>query len=236
MPNPTTRLLAIETFGRTGSVAALESAAGIADCLYQIELPAAGRTAQTLAPTLAELIAHVDWAASDVDCVAVASGPGSFTGLRIGVTAAKVWAYAAGADLVGVNTLEVLAEPAPPEAFPLWTVLDAQRNELFTARFVREASGWRRESPVQIQSPDDWLKRLRAGDYVTGPTTTKLQLPRHVRTFDSQYWQPEAACVGSIAARAYAAGQHDDIWQLVPNYFRKSAAEEKWDAKSATNK
>ena len=93
------------------------------------------RTAQTLAPRLSELLRETDWPAG-VDSTWWWSpvGPGSFTGLRIGVTTAKTFAYAVGAEVIGVNTLAVIAEQAPRAAAPLWVVMDAQRQELFAAQ------------------------------------------------------------------------------------------------------
>src|SRR5262245_21398293 len=130
------RTIAIETSGRVGSVAALKCEGDRADILGEIILGEDQRTAQRLAPAIRELLSDVSWSPADVELVAVAVGPGSFTGLRIGVTAAKSFAYAVGAQIVGVNTLAVLAAQAPPSAAPLWTVMDAQRRELFAARFT----------------------------------------------------------------------------------------------------
>src|SRR5205823_153504 len=81
-------------------------------------------------------LATANWLPKEVELVAVTVGPGSFTGLRIGVTTAKAFAYAIGAEVVGVNTLDALAAQALPSPSPLWAILDAQRQELFAAKFV----------------------------------------------------------------------------------------------------
>src|SRR5262245_33492571 len=93
-PNATRmmRILAIETVGSTGSVAALDERGVLAE----LALDSRRRSAQTLVPGMAALVESVGWRSRDVELVAVASGPGSFTGLRIGVTTAKTFAYAIG--------------------------------------------------------------------------------------------------------------------------------------------
>ncbi len=121
-------------------------------------------------PTVDRLLAQVGWAAGGLELVAVTEGPGSFTGLRIGVTTAKALAYAAGAQLIGVNTLEVIAQQAEPLDRPLWAVLDAQRGELFAARFV-PAADHQPAGPAEVQviEREAWLAGLAKSDAVTGP-------------------------------------------------------------------
>ena len=119
----------------------------------QIVLGGDQRTAQALAPAIAAIAAAADWSPRSVDLVAVAVGPGSFTGLRIGVTTAKTFAYAVGAEVIGVNTLVALAAQAPPSAAPLWTILDAQRQELFAAKFVRDADNFERAGARDVDRP-----------------------------------------------------------------------------------
>ena len=99
------RILALETTDKTGSVAALD------DCniLAQLMLDQNQRSAQSLAPAMKTLLEQVQWQPKDVQLVGVSVGPGSFTGLRVGVTTAKVFAYAVGADVLGINTLEAIA-------------------------------------------------------------------------------------------------------------------------------
>ena len=224
------RILAIETSGRRGAVATLFGEADNARLIHQTVLADDERTARALAPTLRQLLAKTGWSPNFVQLVAVAIGPGSFTGLRIGVTTAKTLAYAVGAEIIGVDTLAVLAAQVPPTGGPLWAIMDAQRQELFAARFERHgAAGLREASDTLIVPQDDWLAGLHAGEFVTGPALPKLaaRLPTGVVAVTEDPWHPTAAAVGDVAWRAYQNGQRDDVWKLVPNYYRPSAAEEK---------
>ncbi len=213
------RILALETSGTGGSVAALD--AGV--LLGEVSLDPTARSARMLAPLMRQLLVQVEWQPRDVQLVAVTSGPGSFTGLRIGLATAKVFAYAAGAAVLGVNTLEALAEQAPVDAQGVQAVIDAQRQEVFASRWPTAPA---------IISIDTWLASLTPGDAVIGPVLAKLRdrLPPHVRIAPEASWTPMAATVGRIAHRHYTAGQREDVFQLAPLYLRRSAAEEKADA------
>jgi tRNA threonylcarbamoyladenosine biosynthesis protein TsaB len=228
------RILALETSGRHGSIAAMTGEDEQVSLLRQIVLRGDQRTAQSLAPAIKELLDQIDWSPRSVELVAVTAGPGSFTGLRIGVTTAKAFAYAVGANVVGVNTLAALADEVraidAPSSTPLWTILDAQRQELFVAKFEgggREGSEIDPETVILRES--DWLERLQSGARVVGPPLRTLQsrLPDDVIVVDENLWQPMAAAVGRIGWCKFRAGTTDDVWNLVPHYFRASAAEEK---------
>src|SRR4051794_34562693 len=167
MDDPT-RILAIETSGRHGSVAALGATAEGTATVAQAALTSTQRTAEALAPLMRQMLAEVGWAPNTINLVAVAIGPGSFTGLRIGVTTAKALAYAIGAEVVGVNTMDVLAVQSPSSNAPLWTILDAQRQEVFAAKY--SGSGEIQDRVVHetaILSQESWLAALSAGDRVT---------------------------------------------------------------------
>jgi tRNA threonylcarbamoyladenosine biosynthesis protein TsaB len=224
------RIIAIETSGRHGSVAALRGGAGGAELLHQITLRGDQRTAQALAPALHEMLTRSDWMPPSVELVAVTVGPGSFTGLRIGVTAAKTFAYAVGASVIGVNSLAAMAAQAPASSAPLWTVLDAQRHELFVARFIADDHGRMPiDSETSIIARDAWLAQLQPGDRVTGPPLRVFhaQLPAGVIAMPEDVWQPMAATVAQVGWLTYQAGRRDDVWKLAPQYYRASAAEEK---------
>jgi tRNA threonylcarbamoyladenosine biosynthesis protein TsaB len=224
------RILAIESSGRHASVATLWGDSSGTRLVEQTLLSGDERTARVLAPTIQQLLAAAEWSPKSVELVAITVGPGSFTGLRIGVTTAKAFAYAIGADVMGVNTLEALALQAPRSATPLWAVLEAQRQELFAAKFiVNEQLSILTEHETCIIPQDAWLASLRPGDRVIGPALSRLEsrLPAGIEAVPEQLWQPTATSVGQVAWRKYQAGGHDDVWKLSPNYYRPSAAEEK---------
>jgi tRNA threonylcarbamoyladenosine biosynthesis protein TsaB len=222
------RILALETTEMTGSVAA----AADDNVLEELQLDSMQRSAQSLAPAIGTLLEKVGWRPRDVQLVAVTIGPGSFTGLRVGVTTAKVFAYAVGADILGIDTLQTIAAGAPPEIQALWAAVDAQRGEVVAGEFRRDADGWFEPiGSARLVGVDAWLAGLPAGSIVTGPVLRKLagRLPSGVTSLEPRYWQPAAGYVARLAARRYAAGQRDDLWTLTPRYSRRSAAEEKWD-------
>ncbi len=220
------RNIALETTGRTGTLAALDDETVRAE----LELPSEQRSAQSLAPGIQALLAEVAWQATELDLVAVAVGPGSFTGLRIGVTTAKTLAYAAEAAIVGVDTLEAIACRAPSDVDTVEVVMNAERGQLFVARFAHPEDGcFRERSETRIVDVDAWLADLKRGTFVTGPALQKLaeRIPSGIPLLDEGLWAPTARSVGQLGVRAYREGRQDDLWKLVPQYYRKSAAEER---------
>jgi tRNA threonylcarbamoyladenosine biosynthesis protein TsaB len=224
----TSKILALETSGTGGSVAALSGN----EVLRELLLDPALRSAKSLAPAIRELLSQVGWHPRELELIALPTGPGSFTGLRVGVMTAKTLAYATGAQVLGLGTLEVIAQQAPPIVEPLVVVLDAQRKQLFVQSFARDGQQrWRAITAVSIENIDEWLVSLQFGTVVTGPPLGRLRgrLPTGVSTADPSLWDPRASTVGRLAAERFAAGMHDDVWSLAPNYHRRSAAEEKRD-------
>ena len=217
------RILALETSGYSGEVALLEGDR----LVYASMLQEGQRTAQSLAPGIQTALAATGWQARDVQLAAVTIGPGSFTGLRVGVTTAKTFAYAVGCDVLGVSTLDTIAAQAPPANGALWAVLDAQRSQLFAARYACVAERWQPTTPPQIIDSRLWIEQL-GGDLAIGSGLERLreQLPAG-QVLDESLWQPRAATVGQLAWQAYQGGRRDDLWKLSPLYLRASAAEEK---------
>ena len=224
------RIIAIETSERVGTLAALRAQGSDVELIDAAELPDDQRTAQSLLPTLDELLKRCGWKPCDLELICVTAGPGSFTGLRLGNTTAKTLAYATEAELVGVATLAAIAANVEADDGRLWTILDAQRQELFAACFKPGWSIQEHDLPrTQILGIEDWLNQLQSGDFVAGPPLAKLRarLPAGVEAVDSQLWKPRAAMVGRLGFFGHQQGQGVDPMQLVPNYYRQSAAEEK---------
>jgi tRNA threonylcarbamoyladenosine biosynthesis protein TsaB len=224
---PRSLLLALETSGWTASVALLEDGNLMAGRLT----PPEERVAQSLLPTIHQLLQAADVTPRDLSAIAVASGPGSFTGLRIGVTAAKTLAFATGAKLVAVNTLDVLATQASEATGePIWAALDAQRGDVFAAVYQRgDLDQLGQSDPTQLLSGDQWLEQLTPGSLVMGPVMARYRerLPAGVTIAPEPLCQPMAGAVGLLGYDMLARGLTCDPFQLVPRYHRQSAAEEK---------
>jgi tRNA threonylcarbamoyladenosine biosynthesis protein TsaB len=220
------RILAIETIDQSGSVAVLEG-----DRPLDIRrLDSSLRSAATLAPAIVDLLTAVAWRPADVQTVAVAIGPGSFTGLRVGITTAKMFAYAVNAEVVAVNTMEAIAQQAPNVASPLWTVLDALREQVVAAKFCRSPGGsWEPDGGEDLLDNATWIARLSAGEWVSGPGLGKLEsrIPAGITIVDRELWSPNAITIGQLGFRYHLSGRRDDLFLLLPRYSRASAAEEK---------
>jgi tRNA A37 threonylcarbamoyladenosine modification protein TsaB len=110
----------------------------------------------------------------------------------------------------------------------LWSVIDAQRSQLFAAKFEGRAGCWHALVPAAVVDIDAWLASLAPDTLVTGGGLKRLgaRLPAGVAVAES-LWQPRAASVGRLAWHDYQAGRRDDLWTLAPQYLRPSAAEEK---------
>lgn len=196
------------------------------------------RHASGLLPAVRGLLRSAGISARDLDAVAVGLGPGSFTGLRVGLAAAKALAYAVGCPLAGLDSLEVVAQNAPDDALSVRVASDAQRGELYVADFARPAPGLpiRRSGATRIEPSALWLSRLAPGDFVLGPALERgtLALPDTVRLAEPGLNHPSPAPLLSLARAVLALGQSDDLWALEPIYLRRSAAEEKRDAAGPT--
>jgi tRNA threonylcarbamoyladenosine biosynthesis protein TsaB len=224
------RILALETSDLTGSVAL----AADGKVLAELQLDPQQRSAQSLAPAIKRVLEQVGWQACEIQLLAVTLGPGSFTGLRVGVTMAKILAYAAGAEVLGIGTLEAIAAAAPAHVSAIAVAVDAQRGDVVAQRFQRGATGWPESTGEAALLPlEEWLAALPPGVAVSGPVLKKLTgpLPAGLTMLDRACWYPVAGNVAQLAYRDYLAGRRDDLWKLLPIYSRPSAAEEKWKKK-----
>jgi tRNA threonylcarbamoyladenosine biosynthesis protein TsaB len=226
------RALAIETSARTGSLASVEDGRVLAEDQF----PHGLKHAAEIIPRLDALCRGQGWSPGDVRELYVSVGPGSFTGLRIGITLAKTLAFATGARLVAVPTVRVLARNAPPEARHLALVLDAKRDQIYTARFDRMSfnAPWTEAEPAHLDSLVSVLARSPRPIHLLGEGIPYHQkfIPRSdpaVIVTPESLWCPRAAAVAEEGMRMAKAGEFTDPQQLLPIYIRRPEAEEKAD-------
>lgn len=221
------KILALETSGMAGSVSIADSG----EVCAELAIAPPVRTMQALAPAIQSILETAGWQFHDIGLVAVAHGPGSFTGLRIGVTTAKLLAYANSCRLVAVDTLAVIAHQVNPHRRQVWALIDALRDQLFVARFCRGEgdadAALRQLAATSLVDVGSWIAGL-ADECLTGPGIERIQsrLPSGVDVADRDQWSPRAATVARLAWLAHLRGEHSDPWTLIPNYLRASYADE----------
>ena len=226
-----TRALAIETSSRIGSVAIVRDGAVVVEEQFQHGLQHAAH----LLPMIDRLCRAQGWSPADVQHLYLSAGPGSFTGLRIGITLAKSLALTMGIKIVAVPTVRVLVENAPTEARRVVIVLDAKRDQIFTALFDRDEGRWLEQEPAHLDTLAGMLARAERPVHLLGegiPFHGKF-IPKddQVIVTDPGLWRPRAGIVASIGMEMAARQEFADPDRLTPIYLRKPEAEEKYEAK-----
>ena len=226
------KILALETTEKFGSAALLDGT----HVLEEITLPKDRRSSQTLHPALQTLFEKTQIAPQEVSVVAVVVGPGSFTGLRVGVTAAKIFAYTTGAKVVVLDTFETVATAVPPHTGVISVGVDAQRGEVIAA-ILRQTASRNLETikDPKIITVGDWWKHAEQYEDVlfTGPALERWRekAPSHLIATEESDWFPRASIAGKLAAERITTETFtetsDGVWSLLPTYSRLSAAEEK---------
>jgi tRNA threonylcarbamoyladenosine biosynthesis protein TsaB len=235
-------LLAIDTSTRRVGVA-LGSQSGVVGA---IELGGAAgdvtpRHAEELAPAIAHLTSATRVELQQLSAIAVAIGPGMFTGLRVGVTTAKVMAQALRIPVVPVPSLDLVAYPLRHAAGRVIVpALDARRNELYYARYRAVPGGLQRESAYELASPDDLLGEIdAAGESVVvagdGALRFRDQFERHelCEVAGPSFAAPSLAALVELASIRFEREDFAAPADVVPMYLRRSDAEIAHDRRSA---
>jgi tRNA threonylcarbamoyladenosine biosynthesis protein TsaB len=177
------------------------------------------------------MLTEQGWKPRELTGVFVSRGPGSYTGLRVGIMSAKAFAYVTGCALIAVDTFAAVAWQAPLEVQYLEVIGDAQQDKLYVQEFARAADkGLRPVNPLSIVSFTNWLERRDRACWISGPALHRFatRLPAECRVVELGSWDPGVAALLQIGLDQYERGERDDPWTLEPLYLRPSSAEEQW--------
>ncbi len=228
------KVLAVETSTMSGSVALLEDDVLISEYLLNIKVTHSER----LMPTIDRILRDSAVSFSQIDGLIVSTGPGSFTGLRIGLSTIKGIALAGGKPVVSISTLDVLANNVNFAKYSVCPLLDARKGEIYTALYRLDGKG--RPCPVTpylALDPQQWLKYI---------TTKTIFLGEGLKVYrqlieeglkdlavfaPTDYNYPRASVLGRLGLDKLCRGEVADITSLAPTYLRRSEAEIKWEEK-----
>jgi tRNA threonylcarbamoyladenosine biosynthesis protein TsaB len=216
--------LILETSGRVGKLGLARSEAVV----RAVRLDSTRRDVRDLAAAVSTLLQSESLAPRDLTGAIVGRGPGSYTGLRVGLMSAKALAYATGCELRAVDTFAAVAVQSPPEVRFVWVIADALRESVYAQSFERRNDGWKAVDDLRIEPIDDWIKRLRPEEWVSGPGVSEYdeRIPSTAPRVPDQDREANVESVFLIGKCA-APLTRQELFALEPLYLRGSSAEEK---------
>ena len=226
-------ILALDTATLVSSVALVTNDR----LLAEITLQTKKTHSELLMPHIVKLLDMAEVAKSDIKAVAVSIGPGSFTGLRIGLSTAKTLAYALNIPLVGVPTLSAMAYGCPVPGVILAPMLDAQKGNVYQALFEWQQGELKEIEPATVIHVDDTLAKLSQLDrpvMLLGESAVMYsekikQIGKNLIVAAPHIIIQRASSVAGLGHKLIAQGIQHDVMNLEPVYVRRSEAEVLWE-------
>lgn len=226
------RILGVDTSTSCGGLGIIDDGRMVAEYAF----PREGTLSAELIPAIQALLAEAELGLDQIDGIAISLGPGSFTGLRVGLSVVKGLALTAERAVVGIPTLDALAHNLPFTPYFICPIVDARKGEIYTALYKNvEGGGVEQLTPHQVLSPSALIEGippqetvfLGDGVEVYGGIIKEqlgeqaLFAPPHLRFL-------RGTTVAELGLKRIMRGERDDIASLVPIYVRASDAEINW--------
>jgi tRNA threonylcarbamoyladenosine biosynthesis protein TsaB len=231
-------LLAIDTATPTVTVAIGRDG----ELLGTVRVAGGQRHAEQLAPAIDYLRRETDVAFDQLAAIAVGVGPGLFTGLRVGVTTAKVMAQVLRIPVVPLPSLDLVAYPLRHARRMVVAVLDARRREVYHARYLPVPGGVQRVSEYDVGAAEDLAADLASnGDEVllAGDGALRYRdafaVLEHAEQAGPTYATPSGAALVELATARYEREEFANPWDVNPMYLRRSDAEIEWERRFAAS-
>lgn len=215
------KVLAIETSSTRGSVALLEDDRVLAQCDFAED----AKHGRDLLPCVDKVTGGNN---AGIDLVAVSGGPGSFTGLRVGLAFAKIFCIESGIPLVSVSSLDVIAENVT-DAASLCVIVDARLGHVYAAIYD---AGHNKIFGDEIATPEAIAAKLAQDMLVTGDGLKRYRdlFAASARVLDDEKtWRPLAVNVGKLGRLKFLKNGSEDPRSIVPRYLGRPQAELKWE-------
>ncbi len=227
------KVVGIETSGLIGNIAVCDGNTVVGRKTYGKNLS----HGKEIVSSLESIFNEIKWEPNDIELIAVSIGPGSYTGLRIGVTCAKTLAYGLGKPVINVPRLDVLVENVKDNNVKtICPVIDAKRRSVYACIYDRNNNITTRITDFLIISPNSLIDMLPDntlifGDGITPYNDIFAQKGLTILS-DDKLGIADAANVARLGMERYEQGMRCEINSLVPLYLRRSEAEEKLESKN----
>lgn len=228
-------ILAIDTTSQAASIALIDEDRLIGEYTSNAKMT----HLEKLMPMVEELLNKCDLSMEDIQGIAVSEGPGSFTGIRIGVSAARALAQAMKIPVVSVSTLKAMAYNLPYYTGVICPILDARRQQVYSSAYQWESGTCKEIILPAAYAIEDLLEQIKVYDDVVflgdGILPFKEQIIHTLgekANFATSYIRyQKASSVGQLGLELFRAGKQQAYFEVKPNYLRKSEAERNLEKK-----
>jgi tRNA threonylcarbamoyladenosine biosynthesis protein TsaB len=227
------KILALETATLAGSIAIVDDRYGF---ISEVRVNLKIAHAERLMPSIQWILDASQMSIDEIDAFAVSIGPGSFTGLRIGLSTVKGLSYAAKKPIVPVPTLDAFARALPYCSHMICPMLDARKNQVYAALYTWEKHECRKVMDEIAVDLDTLLENIQGPVIFLGDGAKLYRQQISDTLGDRAFFAPEsrmypaAASVAEIALEKMGKGESADPVSLTPLYIRKCEAELRWKA------
>jgi tRNA threonylcarbamoyl adenosine modification protein YeaZ len=224
------KVLGVDTSTMTASIGIVEDGEILVETKFSVKVT----YSEILLLCIDQALKNVSLKIDDLDGFAISIGPGSFTGLRIGLSTLKGLSFATGKPLASVPSLDALAYLSLYCQYPVVTMLDAKKNQVYAAIYETKDGEVKRQSDYMVTDVEDLVKRISQKSLFVGPGAKLYQRKLIEFLGERAYFSfgekslPSGATVAFLGSKKLILGQFEEIANLEPLYLRQSEAELKF--------
>ncbi len=192
--------------------------------IYEYSLELGHKQSSLLIPGIKRILGALKWRIEDIDYFACGLGPGSFTGIRVGLSAIKGLAWAVDKPIIGISTLDIIAANVIADDVRVVPVIDAKRNLIYCSVYKNNHSGLKRVTPYMLLSLDELVKRIKPNSIILGDALglykqELLKRISRVTALDKDYWYPKPRNIIALALEKIKDKKINTAFDLKPVYL-----------------
>ena len=189
---------------------------------YNLEV---GRLLSRVLDKTVERVVDASGAAlQEIDYFALGLGPGSFTGMRVGISFVKGLSWANNKPIIGISTLDILAQNIKENGLPIVSAIDAKRNLIYASIYMKKSGQLRKISPYMLLTVDELVKKAPKGSIILGDAISlyKEKLQKDIKgsvPLDKEFWYPKAHNIIALVLQRIKAKKFNSAFNIKPIYL-----------------
>jgi tRNA threonylcarbamoyladenosine biosynthesis protein TsaB len=192
--------------------------------IYEYNLETGRRLSALLVPTIKRILDALDWQAADIDYFACGLGPGSFTGMRVGISTIKGMSFTLNKPVIGISTLDILAKNVKDVEGYIMPMIDAKRNLIYCSLYKIKGNIIKRIMPYLLLTEKEFFKKIKANSIILGDALNLykekiLSRVKGVTILDKDYWYPKGSNIIELARERIKAKKFLSSFKVKPIYL-----------------